>query len=43
MSKQRKSDDMPLEIWQVELRRQFGRERKFRLCERKYTRRKRRG
>jgi superfamily II DNA or RNA helicase len=31
LSRQRKPDDMPLETWQVELRRQFGREQKFRL------------
>ncbi|MGD0655418.1 MAG: hypothetical protein ABSA16_13835 [Thermoguttaceae bacterium] len=37
LSRQREPDDMPLETWQVELRRQFDREQKFRLCERKYS------
>jgi hypothetical protein len=31
LSRLRKPDDMPLETWQVELRRQFGREQKFPL------------
>jgi superfamily II DNA or RNA helicase len=31
LSRQRKPDEMPLETWQVELRRQFGREQKYRL------------
>ena len=31
LSRQRKPDHMHLEAWQVELRRQFGREQKFRL------------
>ena len=31
LSRQRKPDDMQLETWQVELRRQFGREQKYRL------------
>ena len=43
LSRQREPDDMPLKTWQMELRRQFGRERKFRLYERKYSRRERRG
>ena len=31
LSRQRKPSDMPLETWQIELRRQFGREQKFQL------------
>src|SRR5258707_1156339 len=31
LSRTHKPEDMPLEAWQIELRKQFGREQKFRL------------